>query len=67
MKCVHTCVHAHTCTCNYPCMYIHIVVAVHSQDSVRLACANAVLAVHCNYLLEVPKQTTCTYVYTCMQ
>ena len=29
------------------------------QDSMRLACANAVLAVYCNYLLEVPKQKTC--------
>ena len=30
---------------------IYIVVAVHSQDSMRLACANAVLAVHCNYFV----------------
>ena len=28
---------------------VAIVVAVHSQDSMRLACVNAVLAVHCNY------------------
>ena len=34
----------------YIYMYIqNIVVAVHSQDSMRLACANAVLAVHYNY------------------
>ena len=32
------------------CMYI-LVVAVHSQDSMRLACANAVLAVHSNYFV----------------
>ena len=32
----------------------------------RLACANAVLAVHCNYFVEVPKQKTgmnCMYVH----
>ena len=34
-------------------MYTYIVVAVHSQDSMRLACANATI------LLEVPKQKTC--------
>ena len=30
---------------------MYIVVAVHSQDSMRLAFANAVLAVHCNYFV----------------
>ena len=38
-------VHVHIC--------IHVVVAVHSQDSMRLVCANAVLA---TISLEVPKQ-----------
>ena len=40
------------CSCKYNvhvCMYI--VVAVHGQDSMRLACVNAVLAVHCNYIV----------------
>ena len=34
----------------YSRVYI-IVVAVHSQDNMRLACANAVLAVYCNYFV----------------
>ena len=35
----------------YMYMYVamYIVVAVHSQDSMRLVCANAILAVHYNY------------------
>ena len=32
-------------------MYMYKVVAVHGQDSVRLAYVNAVLAVHCNYFV----------------
>ena len=33
-------------------LHIHVhIVAVHSQDSMRLACAKAVLAVHCNYFV----------------
>ena len=37
--------------------HVHIVhvVAVHSQDSMRLACVNAVLAVHCNYFVGQKK------------
>ena len=38
--------------CKYSQLYIHVV-AVHSQDSMRLACANAVLAVHGNYMYFV--------------
>ena len=30
----------------YMYMYVYVVVAVHSLDSMRLACPNAVLAVH---------------------
>ena len=32
-----------------PGYLMYIVVTVHRQDSMRLACANAVLAVYCNY------------------
>ena len=47
-------------TCTHTCgiMYMYIVVAVHNQDSMRFACVNVVLAVHCN---KVPKQNTCIY------
>ena len=37
----------------YMHVHVHVVVAVHSQDSMRLVCANAVLA---TISLEVPKQ-----------
>ena len=36
---------------------VFIAVAMHRQHSMRLACANAVLAVHCNYF--VPKYRNC--------
>ena len=40
-------VYIHVCTCIY--MHtMYIVVAVHREDSMRLACANAVLYGHCN-------------------
>ena len=35
----------------FVCATCIILVAVHSQDSMRLACANAVLAVHCSYFV----------------
>ena len=50
------------------CMHVHVVctyttsnkiVAVHSQDSMRLACANAVVAVHCNYYVHVHLNIHC--------
>ena len=44
------------------CLAQHEVV-VHSKHSMRLACANAVMAVYCNYF-EVPKQKACM---NCMQ
>ena len=67
--CMYVCMYICMCVCVYVCMYVCmyiIVVAVHSQDSMRLACANAVLAALCTatILLEVPKQKTCM---NCMQ
>ena len=62
-------------------MHLHVVVAVHSQDSMRLACVNAVLAVHCNYfvgssyykdmhvlyaVIQNWLQTSTSYKHTCL-
>ena len=57
--------HRYIYTCNSICNTIPnvnyvILVVEHSQDSVRLACLNAVVAVlHRFFLLELPNQKTC--------